>query len=85
LNLVNRVVPHEKLFEETDALVRKILGNAPLAMRAIKEIAVRGRDMNMEDRVRFAETLSEHMPQSADAQEGLAAFREKRQPAWQGR
>jgi len=85
LNLVNRVVPAEKLFEETDALVRKILANAPLAMRAIKEIAVRGRDMTMEDRVRFAETLSEHIRQSADAKEGLAAFREKRPPVWQGR
>jgi enoyl-CoA hydratase/carnithine racemase len=61
------------------------MGNAPLAMRAIKEVAVRGRDMIMEDRVRFAETLSDQIRQSADAQEGLAAFREKRQPIWQGK
>lgn len=85
LNLVNRVVPHEKLMEETDTLVRKILANAPLAMRAIKEIAVRGLDMTMEDRVRFAGAVSDAIRESADAREGLAAFREKRQPAWQGR
>lgn len=85
LHLVNRVVPPEKLFAETDTLVQKILANAPLAMRAIKEIAVRGRDMNLEDRVRFADTLSEHIRQSADAKEGLTAFREKRQAVWQGR
>jgi enoyl-CoA hydratase/carnithine racemase len=85
LNLVNHVVPAERLREETDTLVRKILANAPVAMRAIKEIAVRGRDMNVEDRVRFADTLSEHIRQSADAKEGLAAFREKRRPVWQGR
>jgi E-phenylitaconyl-CoA hydratase len=85
LHLVNRVVPHARLFEETDVLVRKILANAPIAMRAIKEIAVRGRDMTMEDRVRFAETFSEQIRQSTDAKEGLAAFRDKRQPVWQGR
>jgi E-phenylitaconyl-CoA hydratase len=85
LNLINRIVPHDALMEETETFVRKILGNAPLAIRAIKEIAVRGQDMTMEDRVRFAGTLSETIRQSADAQEGLAAFREKRQPVWQGR
>lgn len=85
LNLVNRVVPHATLMQETETFVRQILANAPLAMRAIKEIAVRGQDMTMEDRVRFAGALSETIHQSADAQEGLAAFREKRQPVWQGR
>lgn len=85
MNLGNRVVPHDKLMEESEALVRKILSNAPLAMRAIKEIAVRGLDMTMEDRVRFTDALSEPIRQSADAREGLAAFREKRQPVWQGR
>jgi hypothetical protein len=81
LSLVNHVVPHEKLSEEPDMLVPKTLGNAPLVLRAIKEIAIRDRDMNTEDRVRFAETLSEQLRQRADATEGLAAFREKRQPA----
>ena len=85
MSLVNRVVPREKLSEETDVLVPKIWGNAPLALRAIKEIAMRDRNMNGEDRVRFAETLSAQIRQRADAKEGLAAFREKRQPAWQGR
>ncbi len=85
LNLINRIVPHDKLMEETETFVRKILGNAPLAIRAIKEIAVRGQDMTMEDRVRFAGAVSETIRQSADAREGLTAFREKRQPVWQGR
>jgi enoyl-CoA hydratase/carnithine racemase len=69
----------------TFALVRKVLRNAPLATCAMKEIASRGRDVHREDRVRSAETLSEQMRQSAAAKEGLAAFREKRRPAWQGR
>jgi len=35
LGLVNRVVPHRELMAETEALARKILANAPLAIRAI--------------------------------------------------
>jgi enoyl-CoA hydratase/carnithine racemase len=85
LQLVNHVVPHNRLMQETEAFVHRILANAPLAMRAIKEIAVRGLDMTMEGRVRFAGALSEPIRHSADAREGLAVFREKRQPVWQGR
>jgi hypothetical protein len=36
--------------------------------------------MNPEDRVRWTDTLSEHMGLSPDAKEQMAAFREKRQP-----
>jgi enoyl-CoA hydratase len=79
-NLVNRVVPHERFFEEADALVCKILDNVPLAMRGIKETAVRGREMNRGDWVRFAETLSEQIRQGADANKELAALCEERQP-----
>lgn len=72
-------------FEETDVLVPKSWGNAPLVLRTIKEIIIRDRDMNRAERLRFAETLSEQIRQRADAKEDLTAFREKRQPAWQGR
>lgn len=55
-----------------------------MILRAIKEITIRDPDMNSEDRLRFAETLSEQIRQRADTKEGLPTFREKRQPAWQG-
>ena len=84
MSLVNRILPREKLSEETDGPVPKIWGNAPLILRAIKEITIRDPEMNREDRLRFAETLSEQIRQRADTKEGLATFREKRQPAWQG-
>ena len=83
--MINRVVPHDTLMDEAEAYVRKILKNAPLAMRAIKEAAIRGRDMTMEDKVRFADLLLAKIHETEDAKEGLAAFREKRQPIWKGR
>lgn len=83
--LVNRVVPPERLADEAGAFVRRIVGNAPLSLRAIKEAAIRGHDMTLEGRVRFAELLLEHIQATEDAREGLAAFREKRPPVWKGR
>jgi hypothetical protein len=53
-------------------------------MRAIRAIAVRGRAMNMEDRGRFAERLSEAIREHTDVMEGLAAFREERQTSLVG-
>jgi E-phenylitaconyl-CoA hydratase len=55
-----------------------------LILRAIKEITIRDPEMNSEERLRFAETLSKQLRQRAGAKEGLTTFREKRQPAWQG-
>jgi E-phenylitaconyl-CoA hydratase len=85
LGLVNRVVPHERLEAETAAFVRTLRENAPLPMRAMKEAALRGAGMQVSERVRFASLLLKRINQTADAQEGLAAFQEKRQPSWQGR
>jgi enoyl-CoA hydratase/carnithine racemase len=70
--------------EETDVPVPKIWGSAPLILRAIKEITIHDPEMNSEDRLRFAETLSKQLRQRAGAKEGFTTFREKRQPAWQG-
>jgi enoyl-CoA hydratase/carnithine racemase len=85
LGLVNRVVPHSELMAETEALARKILANAPLAVRAIKEAAIRGLGLPLDQRVRIARQTADRVKQSEDTQEGLAAFREKRAPVWRGR
>jgi len=85
LNLVNRVVPADKLLEEADHFIHtKILPNAPLAMRAMKELAVRGRNMTFPDQVRFAGLLRTKMESSKDMKEGIAAFLEKRKPKFEG-
>ncbi|MBI3968572.1 MAG: enoyl-CoA hydratase/isomerase family protein [Chloroflexi bacterium] len=85
VGLVNLVVPHDQLEARTQDMVDRIRVNAPVAMRAIKEVAVRGLDLNLEQRVRLARFAADVVKQSADAKEGLLAFREKRQPVWQGR
>jgi enoyl-CoA hydratase/carnithine racemase len=41
MGLVWRVVPHDALLDEANALARRLLDGAPLAQRAMKEMAMR--------------------------------------------
>lgn len=85
MGLVWKVVPHDDLMAEARALAERLLKPAPLAMRATKEVAARGQDMPFVQAIRFGETMRRVAGATEDAQEGRAAFRERRPPRWQGR
>ena len=85
MGLVWKVVPHEQLMDEARALAQRLLKPAPLAMRATKEVAARGQELPFVQAIRFGETMRRVAGATEDAQEGRAAFREKRQAEWKGR
>ncbi len=85
MGLVWRVVPHGELLAEARTLADRLLAGAPLAQRAMKEVAGRSPQLTTEDAIRWGETLRLVVAASADAAEGFQAVAEKRPPRWSGR
>jgi enoyl-CoA hydratase/carnithine racemase len=83
--LVNRVVPDDRLRAATHELALRIAGNAPLSVRAGKQTVRLIAEHSLADAFVEAERIWEPVYTSRDAQEGPAAFRDKRPPRWEGR
>ena len=82
IGLVNRVVPDHELHDVAMAWARKLAGQAPLAVRAIKRTTAGDNDLDEgieAEKRAFAEVFA-----TADAREGIGAFLAKRQAAWKG-
>jgi enoyl-CoA hydratase/carnithine racemase len=85
VGLVNQVVPLAELRTAAQALAERIAANAPLSVRAAKKTVALVAELPLRTAFEQAEELWAPVYRSADAQEGPAAFREKRTPVWQGR
>ena len=85
IGLVNKVVPVERLMPTAEAIARKICGNGPLSVRAIKEAALRGMDMPLGHALRLNALYVRINGDTEDSKEGPLAFTEKRPPQYKGR
>jgi E-phenylitaconyl-CoA hydratase len=85
MGLVGRVVPHDDLLPEARLLAERLVRGAPLAQRAMKEVAARGASLPPLEAIRFGETMRKVVAATEDAAEGAAAAREGRAPEWKGR
>ena len=84
LGLVNRVVPSDKLLGESEALLRTILQNGPLAIRACLEAVDMGLDSSLEQALLLEANLFGLLSATEDMREGTKAFLEKRKPVFTG-
>lgn len=82
--LVNRVVPPEQLMPTALDYARRIAANAPLAVQAAKELAVRAPEMGLVTGLRMEQFVNKMLSGTEDTREGTAAFAEKRQPRFKG-
>jgi enoyl-CoA hydratase len=85
IGLVNRVVPADRLLSEADALLRAILANGPLAVRACLEAVDAGLEMGMDQALLFEANYFGLLSATEDMGEGTKAFVEKRKPMFKGR
>jgi E-phenylitaconyl-CoA hydratase len=83
--LLNRVVPRDRLEHEARALAERIAANAPLAVQAAKELALRSYDTDLASGLRAEAAILRLLQFTADANEGPAAFAEKREARFEGR
>jgi enoyl-CoA hydratase/carnithine racemase len=85
IGLVNEVVPLADLRDTAQALAARIAANAPLSVRAAKATVGLVAQLPLAQAYEEAERIWRPVYESADAQEGPAAFRDRRTPVWQGR
>ena len=83
--LVNKVVPLPNLMEEAERMADVVCKNGPLAVRAIKELAVRSQYMPLDHGLRLEEAIQQVLMTTEDAKEGPRAFAEKRPAEFKGR
>jgi enoyl-CoA hydratase len=77
--LANEVVPVASLSDRVTELAEKIAGNAPVAVQTAKQLIASPSSATLESLAAAVNAFSD------DAKEGLAAFREKRSPKFEGR
>jgi enoyl-CoA hydratase/carnithine racemase len=83
IGLVNRVVPQGAEREAAIALAQKVALKSAYTVKLGKEAFYRQAEMSLADAYRYAaEVMTENM-MARDAEEGIGAFIEKREPKWQ--
>lgn len=82
MGLVSKVVPHAELMSTTLGIARRIARNAPLAVRAIKQLVTRGGDLPLVHALHIDKYMYGILKDTEDRVEGRRAFAEKRDPVW---
>ncbi|MGH7567273.1 MAG: enoyl-CoA hydratase/isomerase family protein [Gemmatimonadota bacterium] len=83
IGLVNHVWPAEEFAEEAASFVERLASRSAVALRLAKKAYYAGVDVPFREALDRAERIYlRELMRSRDAIEGIAAFREKREPRW---
>jgi enoyl-CoA hydratase len=85
IGIANRVVPADRLLTEVRALADKLIAKAPITLRLIKEAMNEGYDLDLPKGLAIEAKAWGVVYSTEDKTEGVAAFLEKRKPAFRGR
>ena len=82
--LVNRVVPSESLTDAVNDCATTIAAKSPLAVKLGKQAVRKQAGMSLAEAYEHTSQVMVQNMLAADADEGISAFFEKRQPNWRG-
>lgn len=85
LGLANHVFAPERLMDEAMTMARTVAAKGPVAVRLAKQSVQRGQDVDLETGCVLENDAFAICCATEDKREGMGAFLEKRQPAFQGR
>jgi enoyl-CoA hydratase/carnithine racemase len=83
--LINKIVPLKDLMPTAEQYAKRLCESGPLAVRAIKELAIRSQYLPLEHGLRLEESFQDFLRGTEDAKEGPRAFAEKRKPVYKAR
>ncbi|KAB2495106.1 enoyl-CoA hydratase/isomerase family protein [Priestia endophytica] len=83
--LVNKIVAHELLMEETFKLAKKLSKQPPLSLRLIKDSVNKAVDYPLYEGMQYERKNFYLLFSSEDQKEGMKAFSEKRKPEFKGK
>ncbi|WP_266083283.1 enoyl-CoA hydratase-related protein [Haladaptatus caseinilyticus] len=83
--LVNRVVPKDDLREETIALAESIAEKSPVAVQMGKQAYYMMNDLDYDTALEYSNEQFASLCTTGDANEGIDAFLDKREPEWPGK
>ncbi|MGB0089400.1 MAG: enoyl-CoA hydratase-related protein, partial [Planifilum fulgidum] len=84
IGLANRLVPHERFWEETLAWARQLAEGPTRAIGLIKRALYKGADAALKEVLEYEAYMQELAGRTRDFREGVSAFMEKRRPRFQG-
>jgi enoyl-CoA hydratase/carnithine racemase len=85
MGIVNRVVPHDRLMEETMKLAEKIAGKPPVAIRMMKRAVYQGLTSTLKAHLDYISSQMSLLSETADHVEAARSFLEKRKPVFKGK
>jgi enoyl-CoA hydratase/carnithine racemase len=85
LGIVNYIYPADQLADRVEEYAQNLLKGATRAVGLIKQAVVQGSEVHLDAGFFMERELQNRLFITQDAQEGLAAFTEKRQPEFKGR
>jgi enoyl-CoA hydratase/carnithine racemase len=85
MGLVNRVVPHERLMEETMIFAEKIADRPPLAVSMMKRAVYQGQTISLRSHLDYISSQIALLSETEDHREAARAFLKKRKPVFEGK